>query len=222
MPNHYYYKNLKSKIKYGGSAHENLRQVLMYVDPQKIVNYKNWEDTGMAFEDKNYLSRCCCDHKIRYIHIVKHKKTGDTLEIGTTCIKKFRPDDEKAKAEVDKRVRRIKKGGIYCEKCDGTVSQKIVDEFKKQGMTKFYHKKCLNMCYQCGDYKDYTCQCHFNYALEWRMRYGKYIGISMREMLNDPKKINHIAYLLKTSTSETLLDIIKTALSAPTDLIKKR
>jgi len=220
MPRHYYHKNLKSKITYGGSYHENLQKVLRYVDPQKIVNYKNWEDTQMTFRDKTRTARCCCNHEVMYIHIVRHKKTGDTLEIGTTCINKFHPDDKKAIAEVHKRVYKMSNKSTPCERCNRSVTTKVVEEFKRAGMTKFYHKKCLNMCYQCLRYKNYTCQCHHANALSWKLKYGKYTGCTMREMLQCPKKRNHIAYLLRTSKSETLLKIMKDAITAPTPLIQ--
>lgn len=219
MPTHYTYGVLSELIEYDGTYKKNLLKALAYVDPYDSPGYSNWEDMEIITEG---TASCCCGKDIFYAHTIQHKVTLDTLTIGSTCIGKF---SDEIKKQANKRVYRINHpDAIYCALCDGTVAEKVVAQYKKYGVKKYYHKKCMkkcmDKCYGCEQFKDYNCQCYFTAALNWKFKYGKYKGETMKDMLTDTTKIKYITWLFKTTKSDPMRHIIKKAISAPTDMLR--
>ena len=88
MTINYTYSNLKEFISYvPGDHHGNLMKVLAYLDPDGNPSFKNWTDTN--FYQVHGQSQCCCEHDIIYEFRIAHKTTGDTMSIGSSCIKLF-------------------------------------------------------------------------------------------------------------------------------------
>ena len=160
MPQHYTFQGLIDKVLYTNDKHENLKRVLEFLDPDDSRSYDNWEDEGLAYRA---ALNCVCSMEIHDIHGVRHKTTGDTLDIGSSCIGKFSPEIKKAAAQ---RVYRMKHPeNKYCDYCesDRALPKKYIEKF--EGMDKFYHKKCLEAkfatCEHCNLYKEYTCKCTY-------------------------------------------------------------
>jgi len=156
MPRHYGYEDMVMLIEYSGNHSENLKLVLGHLDPDGSSNYDNWEDLG-ALEKKT--TRCCCAVEIENVHSVRHKVTGDTLDIGSSCIGKF---SEKMKKDANARVYRLNHpDSVYCAECNKTVSKNVVAQY--QGVDRYFHKKCLlitfEKCENCQLFKDYNCKC---------------------------------------------------------------
>jgi len=45
-----------------------------------------WEFEGEIIDDEEMGSRCACGHPIRYVFVIRRKRDGATLNIGSTCI----------------------------------------------------------------------------------------------------------------------------------------
>ena len=153
---HYTYNDLVTKIDYiGNDFNNNLRKVLVYLDPKGSDSYKNWD---ICKEGTYPSGHCVCSKEIHHIHCIKHILTGDTLDIGSSCIGKFSKDWE---TEAKKREYRWKHPeNKYCAVCDNTVSKKSCQKFKD--ISKVYHIKCIKMlptCEHCSLYKGYNCKC---------------------------------------------------------------
>ena len=89
---HYSFNDMKKLINYNGHYKGNLLKVLEYLDPNGSSSFNNWVDTGRVISTNR---QCVCKMDIEHVHSVKHKVTGDTLDIGSSCIGKFSPQMKK-------------------------------------------------------------------------------------------------------------------------------
>lgn len=144
-----------------GDHHRNLLKALAWVDPGGSSSFKNWDVVDSATERDTL---CCCSHRIKNVFSIIHKTTGDTMEMGSRCIKRF--EDKEKNSKVNRLLNLLKNENIkYCAKldCDSKtrVRQSVVDQFPDQ--KEFYHKKCLKskfkQCTRCDLYEDYDCKC---------------------------------------------------------------
>jgi hypothetical protein len=163
---HYSYVDLKDVIDFeAGRYNENLRKVLAYLDPNGSDSYDNWIDEDSVYESNN---NCCCSKEIKHTHGIKHKLTGDTLDIGSQCIFKFSGD---IKMRSQRRLTKLKHPSkSYCKSCIVCLPDSYVDSYKSKGMVEFYHKTCLDnqfkSCVDCSLHIGYDCKCHLELNCE--------------------------------------------------------
>ena len=161
-PSNYTYSNLKDFISYvPGDHHGNLMKVLAHIDPNGNPSFKNWTTTN--FYQEHGLSKCCCEHDIIYEYRIAHKTTGDTMSIGSKCIKLF---SNKMYLHTEKLKRMANPDNHFCalEGCEGPKLQKtVVDRYPNPPSGQHYHAKCLPLafkkCYRCEKFKGYDCVC---------------------------------------------------------------
>jgi len=159
MSLHHTFQSLSAVVKYKkGDYHGNLIKALEYIDPNGSSDICMWTVIGV---DSDKDTKCCCSHAIKNVFTIKHNITGDTMEIGSKCIKQFSNDKEVGK-QVNLILRKHKNPDAkYCESCDRKVSKPIVDQFPDK--KKYYHISCLkidhNKCYECYGYEGYSCTC---------------------------------------------------------------
>jgi hypothetical protein len=237
---HYTYLDMKDVIDYGSDYNKNLRMVLAYLDPDHTDSYDNWEDMDQAISTD---ARCVCKMEIVHVHGVRHTITGNTLDIGSSCIGKFSPQMKK---DANRRVYRLHHpDNVYCAHCDKTVSKTGVEKY--DGMENHYHSKCLKETFQkcpgCKLFDGYDCQCvdvqccmkgcktmirtmighgcnHRNdniraereKAQSFVMKYGKYKGRSIDQMMNDKRELQYLTWMFKTTESDCMKGIIRSAL----------
>jgi hypothetical protein len=174
---------------------ENLKMALAFADPDGSDAYDNWDDTSTLRDMKDTTSACCCGNtSIRYVSTIKHKKTQDTMEIGSKCIGKFSP---KMKSAAQKRVRRLhglQAGNKYCRICDRKITG---DEDQ-------------TVCGACIKRLDVEREKRTR-ARNFVFKYGKYKGSSIGDLLKTPDGISYITFLYKKPKG-MIREIIKKAI----------
>ena len=156
---HYTYDFLQTVIPYVyGDFHGNLMKALAYLDPNGDSSFSNW--TVMNFLGEGLISQCCCSHDIQYEFRIAHTTTGDTVSIGSKCIKLF---DNETYLYTERLKRMADTNNHFCalEGCKGSKVRKSIVE-KYPGQTKHYHSKCLPLAFEkcvCEKFKGYDCDC---------------------------------------------------------------
>lgn len=87
-------------------------------------------------------THCICGHEIVYNYRIVHKLSGDTLVLGSECIKNTFMDNQELIDMVDK---------IYCEDCDSFV--KRVSSRSHLKSQKHIRRANYKPCIQCAQWK---------------------------------------------------------------------
>lgn len=142
---HYNMEDLAEHIAYTLNHHENLKLALAYLDPQGRSSIDHWTDTNFYADHNTFGNQyCCCNHPIQIEYRAMHKETGDTLTLGSKCIKKF------FNKTIIKKFKRAKDlhdnpNSKHCETCIKKLPDSHVAKFPngQQGNGKHYHIKCF-------------------------------------------------------------------------------
>ena len=162
----YTYDDLAAILPYTGDLFSNLKMVLAHLDPDGSVDFTNWKLVAvrdLSQTNETYpCDKCICSHHIEDKFTAKHRTTGDTIIIGSTCVGRF---SGKLKIEVGRERRRRKDttGAKYCSApdCNKKINQSVVNQYPTK--ENHYHKSCLaevfGKCWGCGRFKNYDCDC---------------------------------------------------------------
>ena len=162
----YTYDDLAAILPYTGDLFSNLKMVLGHLDPDGSVDFTNWKLVAvrdLSQTNETYpCDKCICSHHIEDKFTAKHRTTGDTIIIGSTCVGRF---SGKLKIEVGRERRRRKDttGAKYCSApdCNKKINQSVVNQYPTK--ENHYHKSCLaevfGKCWGCGRFKTYDCDC---------------------------------------------------------------
>ena len=136
-------------------------KVLAHLDPNGNPSFKNWNI--IDFYKEHMRSKCCCEHDIVYEYRIVHIATGDTMSIGSSCIKLF-SNEMYLHTEKLKRIANPNNHFCALEGCEGRKLQKtVVDRYPNPPSGKYYHAKCLpkafGKCNICRKFKGYNCVC---------------------------------------------------------------
>ena len=128
----------------------NLKRAMAWVDPNHSERFDNWDiDETFGRRDKeNYMPGCVCGHDILYEFRIKHKTTGDTMEIGSHCIDRF-SDEMKIKRNHIVQLQH-NPTTKYCPTCNIKVSPATAEKYVDE--EKVYHQSC---------YKELPFDCEF-------------------------------------------------------------
>lgn len=183
----YTYAYLKEKapeLYKDGDYHQNLKRVLKYLDPDKSSSYDNWV---LRADYPQSTGNCVCSHEIGVSYVAQHITTGDAIEIGSACIRKF---SDKIKKSVDRANRKrlmLEKdpNTRFCDICD----KKLPSDGGKT-LDNYYHKKCLQPFQSALDEITYKHQ-QLNVAGNFRMPSGKHTGKRLKEIIEiDPRYLS--------------------------------
>lgn len=233
----HYTQEVLAKIVTGYSTNKklNLKKVLAHLDPNDSDDYHNWQLFDEVIEEN---IKCACSQDIYKVHKLVHKETGYTISVGSECIKKFSPE---LKHQVNRILALHKQpNNKYCKHCDKKVRDSVVEQYpdKNEFYHKTCLNACFDKCYTCYKHKEYDCLCVYAKcklcpkmlnltieepvcencilnripeALAFKMKYGKYTGISLGEMLKNKEQTTHLIQLYKSTNSEIMKTLIKRA-----------
>ena len=139
------FANLREKVAYTGNCHTNLLKVLAYLDPNSSSSYDNWE---LISEQSKQASHCVCNHIISKGFLAIHKRTKETIIVGSDCVGKFSYD---TRIKANRLVRQLKNpSNLFCHVCLKKATKGILHKGK------YYHKNCLK-CSVCSKLQDCSC-----------------------------------------------------------------
>ena len=148
---HYTQEVLRSQgFEYHPDLYFNLKRAIAWVDPNNSESFDNWDICEIFGEhDKTECEEgCVCGHDIRYEFRIKHKMTGDTMEIGSHCINRF-SNEMKTKRNHMIQLRH-NPTTKYCPTCNIKVSNTIVEKYMDE--ERVFHQSC---------YKELTFTCDY-------------------------------------------------------------
>ena len=140
---HYLYHELEVLgVKYTKNNHIDLKLSIEFVDPDNSDNYTNWKiDDKWGMIKHSDGMKCSCGHYIEDEFRIVHKKTKETLSIGSVCIDKFLPHLKKEKNKIYNKVKNPDRK--FCTVCDKMIRKETVEKYASGVITKYhYHTKC--------------------------------------------------------------------------------
>ncbi len=142
MPTNWTWRSLEGKVKYvQNDWHDNLMKAMTHVSPKGENSLEHWDVVeGHRYEVPYGHEQCCCTHKIKYCHYIKHKTTGDTMLVGSKCVLRWK--NPRLTGQLNEIILKRKyPDRVVCWCCHKTVSREpTMDE---DGRVREAHYKCL-------------------------------------------------------------------------------
>jgi len=142
---------------YGEHYHENLNNVLKYLDPLGQGQTNRWEIIDYKKNPEGTRS-CACGHVIENEHYIYNKYINCRLFVGSVCYRKFINDDTLHLTAFKNKL----KGHTICAcGCNRKIRQTTLEKYSDMKIK--YIESCLkkkfNKCSTCKKYEDYNCIC---------------------------------------------------------------
>ena len=142
---------------YGEHYHENLNNVLKYLDPLGQGQTNRWELIDYKKNPEGTMS-CACGHMIEHEHYIYNKYINCRLFVGSVCYRKFINDDTLHLTAFKNKL----KGHTICAcGCNRKIRETTLEKYSdiKIKYIESCLKKKFNKCSTCKKYEDYNCIC---------------------------------------------------------------